>query len=225
LVFFRSVAAVTSASSPIDFSSEFSSHHPIDKNGNDDNTDTMPSVNATPQQSPLTRVCLIGSGNWGSAMATLIGRNCARLPFCETTVRMWVHEEDVELPDGRVDKLTHVINSQHENVKYLPGMALPPNVVAVADLAEACQGATLLIFVLPHQFLPRLLPTIRARMGPGCRGVSLIKGLGRWWWSQGVCWDVDHTSFVHGFSHTTVTSCHTFPNEHNTNTRTHTRRL
>jgi glycerol-3-phosphate dehydrogenase len=137
---------------------------------------------------------------------------------------MWVHEEDVELPDGRVDKLTHVINSQHENVKYLPGVALPPNVVAVADLAEACQGATLLIFVLPHQFLPRLLPTIRARMGPGCRGVSLIKGLGRWWWSQGAQL-VRRPHIVHGFSHTTVTSCHTFPNEHNTNIRTHTRRL
>ena len=35
---------------------------------------------------------------------------------------MWVHEEEVE---GR--KLTEIINSDHENVKYLPGVALPPN--------------------------------------------------------------------------------------------------
>jgi glycerol-3-phosphate dehydrogenase (NAD+) len=38
-------------------------------------------------------------------------------------------------------------------------------------------GATLLIFVLPHQFLPRLLPTIRESAHSNCRGVSLIKGL------------------------------------------------
>lgn len=34
-------------------------------------------------------------------------------------------EEDV---GGR--KLTEIINTQHENVKYLPGHKLPPNVVS-----------------------------------------------------------------------------------------------
>lgn len=38
---------------------------------------------------------------------------------------MWVFEEDI---GGR--KLTEIINSQHENVKYLPGHKLPPNVVS-----------------------------------------------------------------------------------------------
>jgi len=64
-----------------------------------------------------------------------------------------------------------------ENVKYLPNIRLPTNVVAVPDLAEACRDATLLIFVLPHQFLPKLLPTIRESAHPSCRGVSLIKGI------------------------------------------------
>ena len=81
--------------------------------------------------------------------------------------------------DGEERKLTEVINSRHENVKYLPGITLPENVVAVSDLEEACRDATLLIFVLPHQFLPRLMPTIRKASHPSCRGVSLIKGLGK----------------------------------------------
>jgi glycerol-3-phosphate dehydrogenase (NAD+) len=126
----------------------------------------------------LERVCIIGSGNWGSAIAKLIGANCARLRFCETRVNMWVFEEDVEMEDtGEVRKLTHVMNERHENVKYLPGIRLPDNVVAVPDLKEACEGATLLIFVMPHQFLPKLLPIIRDSAHPSCRGVSLIKGL------------------------------------------------
>lgn len=123
------------------------------------------------------RVCIVGSGNWGSAIATLIGRNCARYESFETRVNMWVYEETVEF-QGSKSKLTDLINSRHENVKYLPGIQLPTNIVAVPDLAEAAKGATLLVFVLPHQFLPKLLPTIRKHANPTCRGVSLIKGLG-----------------------------------------------
>ena len=92
---------------------------------------------------------------------------------------MWVYEEMVDAGDGTLQKLTEIINTRHENVKYLPGIPLPSNVIAVADLAEACRDATLLIFVLPHQFLPKLLPIIRENAHPLCRGVSLIKGLGR----------------------------------------------
>jgi len=137
------------------------------------------SFGANPQNSSdqLDKVCIIGSGNWGSAISTIVGKNCEALSFYETRVNMWVFEETVAF-GGRTDrKLTEVINEEHENVKYLPGIKLPENVRAVADLAEACRDATLLIFVLPHQFLPRLLPTIREASHPSCRGVSLIKGI------------------------------------------------
>ena len=109
----------------------------------------------------------------------MVGKNCQRLSHCEERVNMWVFEETIKAPDGREQKLTDIINTRHENVKYLPGINLPKNVIAVADLATACQGATLLIFVLPHQFLPKLLPVIREHAHPNCRGVSLIKGLGK----------------------------------------------
>lgn len=137
-------------------------------------------INSNPQNSSdqVDRVCIIGSGNWGSAIATLVGPNCARLPFYEDRVNMWVFEETVQLEDGSAHNLTDVINTRHENVKYLPGIRIPRNVVAVPDLAEACRDATVLLFVLPHQFLPRLLPVIRQHSHPNCRGVSLIKGLG-----------------------------------------------
>jgi len=137
-------------------------------------------MDSNPQTSSeqLDKVCIIGSGNWGSAIATKVGPNCERLPYFESQVNMWVYEEMITV-DGESRKLTEIINTRHENVKYLPGITLPTNVVAVADLAEACKDATLLIFVLPHQFLPRLLPVIRESCHPSCRGVSLIKGLGK----------------------------------------------
>mmetsp|Transcript_4644 Transcript_4644/g.11693 ORF Transcript_4644/g.11693 Transcript_4644/m.11693 type:complete len:436 (-) Transcript_4644:51-1358(-) len=125
------------------------------------------------------RICIIGSGNWGSAIATVLGRNAARLPFCHDEVNMWVFEETVTLPSGdETANLSDVINTRHENVKYLPGVKLPSNVRAIPDLKDACKNATLLVFVLPHQFLPKLLPVIRSSVHPThCRGVSLIKGL------------------------------------------------
>lgn len=132
------------------------------------------------------KVCLIGSGNWGSAIATVVGRNCERLPFVENQVNMWVYDEDIVVTDSLVKvqekrKLSEIINFRHENVKYLPGIRLPPNVVAIPSIQDAVRGATLLVFVLPHQFLFPLLPDIReaaALHHPSCRGISLIKGLG-----------------------------------------------
>jgi len=123
------------------------------------------------------KVCIIGSGNWGSAIALKVARNCERLDYCESQVQMWVYEEWVKQKDGSRRKLSELINTEHVNTKYLPGIQLPLNLVARANLAEASAGATLLIFVLPHQFLSGLLPTIRRSAHSSCRGVSLIKGL------------------------------------------------
>ena len=59
---------------------------------------------------------------------------------------MWVYEEYI---NGR--KLTEIINTRHENVKYLPNIKLPSNVVACSDIVECVENATILVFVIPHQ--------------------------------------------------------------------------
>ncbi|KAG7332743.1 hypothetical protein KOW79_004577 [Hemibagrus wyckioides] len=118
------------------------------------------------------KVCIVGSGNWGSAIAKIVGRNAGRSSKFDSTVKMWVFEE---LVDGR--KLTEIINTEHENVKYLPGHRLPENVVAVADLVEAVGGADILLFVIPHQFISRVCDTIRGKIKQDALGLSLIKGV------------------------------------------------
>ena len=61
--------------------------------------------------------CIVGSVKWGSSIAKLVGENAAKNPdLFEKDVNMWVFEEMVE---GQ--KLTEIINTRHENVKYLPG--------------------------------------------------------------------------------------------------------
>lgn len=120
----------------------------------------------------LRKICIVGSGNWGSAVAIIIGKNVVKSNQFDPTVKMWVFEEII---DGR--KLTEIINTEHENVKYLPGHKLPDNVIAVPDLLEASDGADIFIFVLPHQFIGRLCDQIKDHIKPNAFGISLIKGI------------------------------------------------
>ena len=84
---------------------------------------------------------------------------------------MWVFEEEV---NGR--KLTEIINTEHENVKYLPGRSLPENVVAIPDISVAAMDADFLIFVLPHQFIGRACAPLKGKLKPEAQGLSLVKG-------------------------------------------------
>ncbi|KAI9264137.1 glycerol-3-phosphate dehydrogenase [NAD+] [Phascolomyces articulosus] len=121
----------------------------------------------------VENVCIIGSGNWGSAIAKIVGENTARHSnVFQRNVRQWVFEENV---NGQ--KLTDIINTQHENVKYLAGVPLPTNVVAIPDVVEACKGATLIVFVLPHQFVRGVCEKMKGHLAPNARAISLIKGL------------------------------------------------
>ncbi|KAM4793328.1 glycerol-3-phosphate dehydrogenase 1-like protein isoform 1-T1 [Cyanocitta cristata] len=118
------------------------------------------------------KVCVVGSGNWGSAVAKIIGNNVKKLQKFASTVKMWVFEENI---NGR--KLTDIINHEHENVKYLPGYKLPDNVVAIPNLKEAVQDADLLVFVIPHQFIHKVCDEITGRVPRKALGITLIKGI------------------------------------------------
>ncbi|KAJ3207079.1 Glycerol-3-phosphate dehydrogenase [Dinochytrium kinnereticum] len=118
------------------------------------------------------KVCLIGSGNWGSVIAKIVGNNVQDFPEFDKEVRMWVFEEVV---DGQ--KLTDIINTRHENVKYLPNVKLPETVVAHPTLLKAVEDATLLVFVIPHQFVKGICEQLKGRTHPRARAISLIKGV------------------------------------------------
>jgi len=78
--------------------------------------------------------------------------------------------------DGR--KLTEIINSDHENVKYMPGIKLPESVVAIPDVVEAAADADIIIVVVPHQFIPRTLAPLKGKLKKSAFAISLNKGFG-----------------------------------------------
>ncbi|GAA5823135.1 hypothetical protein JCM11251_007497 [Rhodosporidiobolus azoricus] len=123
----------------------------------------------------LEKICCIGSGSWGTALARLAAQNAAEKDGFDEEVRFWVRQR--EIPGKGL--LTDIINETHENARYLPEMKLPDNLVAVPSLTECVKGATLIIFCVPHQFLP---PVIKELSKPGvltkgARAISAIKGI------------------------------------------------
>merc|ERR1719331_2552291 len=124
------------------------------------------------------KVCIVGSGNWGSTAAKIVGENVLDgLPkeMFEEEVAMWTFEEEVEFA-GAKRKISEVINEEHENVKYLPGIRLPKNVKAVPDLKEAVAGAHVLVWVLPHQFIPNTANAVKDILEPDAMSISMVKG-------------------------------------------------
>ena len=70
-------------------------------------------------------------------------------------LQMWVYEEEVTYEDKQ-QKLTTIINTHHQNIKYLPNIKLPTNLIANPSLEDAVHDSTILIFNLPHQFIRNL---------------------------------------------------------------------
>ena len=126
----------------------------------------------------------------GSTIAKVVAENTASHPeLFESEVQMWVYEETITLSKDfkrydesselstRPQKLTELINHFHENVKYLPNILLPKNLVANPSLTDSVKDSTILIFNLPHQFIGGLCKQLRGHILPYARGISCIKGV------------------------------------------------
>ena len=107
---------------------------------------------------------------------------------------MWVFEEYVKLEEGKwirpargakppegktwVDEgyrpLTEVINELNENVIYLPGIKLPKSIIAQPDIKKCVTGATMMVFVIPHNFLAPIVPKMEVRPAPTPRGHRVL---------------------------------------------------
>ncbi|KAF2842964.1 glycerol-3-phosphate dehydrogenase [Patellaria atrata CBS 101060] len=136
------------------------------------------------------KVTVVGSGNWGSTIAKICAENATANPnLFEPEIQMWVYEEEVTVPKeskhydpgsslcNKPQKLTDLINALHENVKYLPNIPLPHNVVANPSLPDAAKDSTILVFCLPHQFIAKSCEQLRGKIVPFARAISCTKGV------------------------------------------------
>jgi glycerol-3-phosphate dehydrogenase (NAD(P)+) len=111
-------------------------------------------------------VAVLGAGSWGTALAALIARHGHQ------TV-LW----------GRDPTIIDAIARQHENPRYLPGLALPEALSATTEMAGAVRDADLVLVVVPsHAFaetVRALQPHLPAGVGVAWATKGFEPGSGR----------------------------------------------
>lgn len=116
------------------------------------------------------KVCIIGAESWGSAISTAVCKNVLNGGFDER-VHIYVYDELI-----RSNYLSEVMNERHENIKYLPGIKLDKNLIAVNDLLEAAKEADILIFASSYSFIKPYCNILAGKVKSDAYAVSLIKG-------------------------------------------------
>jgi glycerol-3-phosphate dehydrogenase (NAD(P)+) len=104
-------------------------------------------------------VAVVGAGSWGTTVAGLLA---ARGPAV-----LW----------ARSPAVAEGIERTRENRRYLPGISLPPALRATALLADALEGADLVLVAVPSHGFRAVLELMRPALRAGAVVVSLAKGI------------------------------------------------
>lgn len=106
----------------------------------------------------MPNVAVYGAGSWGSALAVLLAKAGHQVALI-----------------GRQAEEMERMNKQRENERYLPGVALPPGLLATTDLTFL--KADLLVFSVPSHSVREAARRVRSYLKPGCIVVNTAKGL------------------------------------------------
>lgn len=106
------------------------------------------------------RVAVVGAGSWGTALANLLARK-------GVPVTLWSHEADVA--EG--------IEREHRNPRYLAEVELDPRLRATPEMAEAVDGAEVVVSVSPSHVVRAVMAQAARSMRPDALVVSASKGI------------------------------------------------
>ncbi len=109
----------------------------------------------------MSRIAIIGAGAWGSALSIILGRKESH------AIRLWAHEKEV----------CESISQRRVNERFLPGQQIPAGVTPCDDLAEALEGAAVVVSVMPSQHCRQLFEQMRPHLSSETVIVSATKGL------------------------------------------------
>ncbi len=108
----------------------------------------------------MTACAVVGAGAWGTALADLLARN-------GHTVHLWAREPDV----------AESISSRHENGRFLGGVSLTPGIQATTVLDRAVEGADLVVYAVPSEYLRTVAQRSAAAVARGAVLAVATKGI------------------------------------------------
>jgi glycerol-3-phosphate dehydrogenase (NAD(P)+) len=89
------------------------------------------------------KITVLGAGSWGTTLALVLHDNYHE-------VNLWTFDTT------QADYL----REKHENIEFLPGISLPPEIQITTDIEESCQGRDMIVAAVPSQFLRSVLQRI-----------------------------------------------------------------
>src|SRR5580658_2037917 len=108
----------------------------------------------------MSRIVILGSGAWGTALALSLHRRGGH------QITLWAHSHE----------FAREINDAHENILFLPGFPIPPE-IAITGSEAAVAEAEIVLFVIPSEFSRPMLARLRPHLRPGQIIVSATKGV------------------------------------------------
>ena len=108
----------------------------------------------------MKQITVIGAGSWGTALSVVLARE-------DRPIRLWAFEREV-LED---------IRASRENKVFLPGFTLPESVTVTNSLAEAVEGAGIVLTVMPSHVCRSLFEQMVPWLTPDMIFVSATKGI------------------------------------------------
>jgi glycerol-3-phosphate dehydrogenase (NAD(P)+) len=108
----------------------------------------------------MTDVSVLGAGAFGTALA-LYCSNLGR------RTRVWAYDKG--LPER--------VAAEGENAAYLPGFALPEDLLFTNDMATALENADLVLLVVPSSFMRSVTEQAAPHLPPGALITSTAKGI------------------------------------------------
>ncbi len=108
----------------------------------------------------MRKVAVFGAGSWGTAFSLV-------LADAGNNVVVWARREE----------LSESINAVHENLDYLPGVALPDTISATHDPEEALADADIAVLAVPSQSLRANLEDWAKHIPDDAVVMSLMKGV------------------------------------------------
>jgi glycerol-3-phosphate dehydrogenase (NAD(P)+) len=108
----------------------------------------------------MSRIFVIGSGAWGTAIALSLDRRGGH------QVSLWAHSPEA----------AEEIRAAGENVQFLPSFPLPGSIVVTGDCAAA-RDAEIVVSVVPSEFLRATMARFRSHLHAGQTIVSATKGI------------------------------------------------
>lgn len=106
------------------------------------------------------RVTVLGGGSFGTAIANILADN-------GNQVSLWMRSEE-SVQD---------ILSKNENVRYLPGVALNPNIMPTTDILSAVENADIIFIAIPSSSFPNIVNIIKPSLKNSQVLVSTTKGI------------------------------------------------